>query len=180
MPRIASIIPPESKGKLTLSQGTKVLLDNGEYLQHVNKITLVAEPGQPWKAVIEVYPINQGKIDALINDVVVFKNDQANSRLVEIEKEIQQLQDEKLLIERERRSTATVLSIVGVAVGRHTTTAKMTNEDFVPLELGRNAIAKTVLLNDGNGRVPPRAIWMLHAHEAERSTQQLTDGDDNE
>lgn len=45
MPRIVSIIPPESKGTATLSTGTKVLLDNGEYLQHVNKITLVAEPG---------------------------------------------------------------------------------------------------------------------------------------
>lgn len=225
MPKVASIIPPESKGKLTLSQGTKVLLDNGEYLQHVNKITLVAEPGQPWKAVIEVHPINQGQIDALIKDVVVIKNDKANSRLTEIEKEIQQLQDEKLIIERVRCLTATGLSIagvadiplegtflvdkgervlkppkndtlteflknnpshsainspVGVAVGRHTTTAKMTNEDFVPLELGRNAIAKTVLLNDGNGRVPPRAIWMLHASETELSTQELTNGDDSE
>ncbi|MFX6544530.1 hypothetical protein ABTG40_19255, partial [Acinetobacter baumannii] len=57
----------------------------------------------------------QGQIDALIKDVVVIKNDQANSRLTEIEKEIQQLQDEKLIIERVRCLTATGLSIAGVA-----------------------------------------------------------------
>ncbi|WP_151859401.1 hypothetical protein [Acinetobacter nosocomialis] len=177
MPRVASIIPPESKGSLTLCNGTKVLLDNGEYLQHVNKITLVAEPGQPLKAVIEVHPTNQEQIDALLEDVEVIKRHKASSRLDEIEKEIQQLQDEKVLIERDRRSKVTGLSIagiadvplegtflvdkgervlkppkndtltdylknnhchskinspIGVAVGRHTTTAKMTNEDFVP------------------------------------------------
>lgn len=114
MPRVASIIPPESKGKLTLSQGTKVLLDNGEYLHCVNKITLVAEPSQPWKAIIEVYPTNQEQIDALIADIEVIKHSQANSRLDEIEKEIQQLQDERVLIERKRRSEVTGLSVFGV------------------------------------------------------------------
>ncbi|MDA3462723.1 hypothetical protein [Acinetobacter pittii] len=71
MPRITSIIPPESNGNVSFSNGTKVLLDNGEYLQHVNKITLVAEPGQPWKAIIEVHPTNQQQIDALLTDLKV-------------------------------------------------------------------------------------------------------------
>ncbi|MDC4952841.1 hypothetical protein OHW04_02220 [Acinetobacter baumannii] len=115
MPRIASIIPPESKGTATLSTGTKVLLDNGEYLQHVNKITLVAEPGQPWKAIIEVHPTNQEQIDALLTDLEVVKRDQEYSRLDEIEKEIQQLQDEKVLIERKRCPEVTGISIAGVA-----------------------------------------------------------------
>lgn len=101
MPRVASIIPPESKGSLTLCNGTKVLLDNGEYLQHVNKITLVAEPGQPWKAVIEVHPTNQEQIDALLNDLKVVKRIDASNRLYEIQEAIQQLQDEKAFLEHE-------------------------------------------------------------------------------
>lgn len=91
------------------------MLDNGEYLRHVHKITLVAEPESPWKAIIEVYPSNQEQINALLADVEVIKRDQEYNRLDEIEKEIQQLQDEKVLIERNRRSEVTGLSIAGVA-----------------------------------------------------------------
>lgn len=115
MPRIVSVVPPKDDYDITKAQGTKILLDNGEYLRHVHKITLVAEPDSPWKAIIEVYPQNQEQINALLTDIEVIKRDQANSRLNEIEKEIQQLQDEKVLIERARLSTVTGLSIAGVA-----------------------------------------------------------------
>lgn len=115
MPRIVSVIPPKDESNITKTQGTKILLDNGEYLRHVHKITLVAEPDSPWKAIIEVYPSNQEQINALLADVEVIKRDQEYSRLDEIEKEIQQLQDEKVLIERKRRPEVTGLSIAGVA-----------------------------------------------------------------
>ncbi|HHP4810588.1 TPA: hypothetical protein ACSBZ0_002950 [Acinetobacter baumannii] len=115
MPRIVSVIPPKDDSNITKTQGTKILLDNGEYLRHVHKITLVAEPESPWKAIIEVYPSNQEQINALLADIEVIKRDQEYSRLDEIEKEIQQLQDEKVIIERDRRSKVTGLSIAGVA-----------------------------------------------------------------
>ncbi|HHP8252892.1 TPA: hypothetical protein ACSIYJ_003514 [Acinetobacter baumannii] len=115
MPRIVSVIPPKDDSSITKAQGTKILLDNGEYLRHVHKITLVAEPESPWKAIIEVYPSNQEQINALLADVEVIKRDQEYSRLDEIKKEIQQLQDEKMLIERKHLSELTGLSIAGVA-----------------------------------------------------------------
>ncbi|MGQ1143207.1 hypothetical protein ACT4VO_12500 [Acinetobacter baumannii] len=115
MPRIVSVIPPKDASNITKAQGTKILLDNGEYLRHVHKITLVAEPESPWKAIIEVYPSNQEQINALLADVEVIKRDQECSRLDEIKKEIQQLQDEKMLIERKHLSELTGLSIAGVA-----------------------------------------------------------------
>lgn len=101
MPRIASIIPPVSKGKVTSTQGTKVLLDNGEYLEAVNKITLVAEVNQPWKAIIEVHPTNQEQIDALLFDLKVIKRNDAFNRLYEIQEAMQKLQDEKAFLEHQ-------------------------------------------------------------------------------
>ncbi len=103
MPRIVSIIPPKDGSNITKTQGTKILLDNGEYLRHVHKITLVAEPESPWKAIIEVYPQNQEQINALLTDIEVIKHDQANSRLDEIDKEIQQLQDENGLASQQQK-----------------------------------------------------------------------------
>lgn len=114
MPRVASIIPPDSKGNLTLCNGTKVLLDNGEYLQHVNKITLVAEPGQPWKAVIEVHPTNQEQINALLSDLKVTKRNDAFNRLYEIQEAMQKLQDEKAFLEHEYGSPKTGVWTDGV------------------------------------------------------------------
>ncbi|MDC5443918.1 hypothetical protein NRA37_06780 [Acinetobacter baumannii] len=114
MPRVASIIPPEGKGSARSCDGTKVLLDNGEYLQHVNKITLLAEPGQPWKAVIEVHPTNQEQIDALLADLEVVKRNDAFNRLHEIQKEMQHLQDEKLFLEHKYLSGVTGVSTDGV------------------------------------------------------------------
>ncbi|MFX9882597.1 hypothetical protein ABTP59_04660 [Acinetobacter baumannii] len=109
MPRIVSVIPPKDDSNITKAQGTKILLDNGEYLRCVHKITLVAEADSPWKAIIEVYPSNQEQINALLADVEVIKRDQEYNRLDEIEKEIQQLQDEKVLIERKHRPEVTGL-----------------------------------------------------------------------
>lgn len=114
MPRVASIIPPDSKGSLTLCNGTQVLLDNGEYLQHVNKITLVAEPGQPWKAIIEVHPTNQEQIDALLSDLKVTKRNDAFNRLYEIQEAMQKLQDEKAFLEHEYGSPKTGVWTDGV------------------------------------------------------------------
>lgn len=78
MTKVVSIVPPSMDGKnVTMCQGTKVLLDNGEYLQGVSKITLVAEVDKVWKAIIEVTPTNQGQIDAVLAELKVKKSSQA-------------------------------------------------------------------------------------------------------
>ncbi|EZI65674.1 hypothetical protein K021_1116 [Acinetobacter baumannii 25442_5] len=101
MPRIVSVIPPKDDSNITKAQGTKILLDNCEYLRCVHKITLVAEAESPWKAIIEVYPSNQEQIDAVLADLKVLKIGEAKSRLLEIQEEMQKLQDEKLFLEQE-------------------------------------------------------------------------------
>ncbi|MDC4870777.1 hypothetical protein OHW09_09895 [Acinetobacter baumannii] len=114
MPRIVSVIPPKDDSNITKAQGTKILLDNGEYLRHVHKITLVAEPESPWKAIIEVYPQNQEQIDALLSDLKVVKCYEASNRLAEIKEEMQKLQDEKLFLEYKYLSGVTGVSTDGV------------------------------------------------------------------
>ncbi|EMB5688809.1 hypothetical protein N0P26_000142 [Acinetobacter baumannii] len=114
MPRIVSVIPPKDDSNITKVQGTKILLDNGEYLRHVHKITLVAEPESPWKAIIEVYPSNQEQIDALLSDLKVVKCYEASNRLAEIKEEMQKLQDEKLFLEHKYLSGVTGVSTDGV------------------------------------------------------------------
>lgn len=74
MPRVVSVIPApnsSSKYKSQLVNGTKILLDDGTYLQGVTKVTLVAEYDNLWKAIIEVYPTNQQQIDAVISDLKI-------------------------------------------------------------------------------------------------------------
>ncbi|NDW62750.1 hypothetical protein [Acinetobacter baumannii] len=114
MPRIVSVVPPKDDSDITKAQGTKILLDNGEYLRHVHKITLVAEPDSPWKAIIEVYPQNQEQIDALLSDLKVVKCYEASNRLAEIKEEMQKLQDEKLFLEHKYLSGVTGVSTDGV------------------------------------------------------------------
>lgn len=77
MTRVVSIIPShkDSETGVHVVQGTKVLLDDGSYLQGINSITLKAEAGKPWVAVIEVYPINQKQIDALVEELKVIKHE---------------------------------------------------------------------------------------------------------
>ncbi|USU94149.1 hypothetical protein [Acinetobacter pittii] len=104
MVRIVSVIPPKDDSNITKAQGTKILLDNGEYLRCVHKITLVAEVEAPWKAIIEVYPQNQDQIDAVLADLKVLKIGEAKSRLIEIQEEMQKLQDEKAFLEHEHGS----------------------------------------------------------------------------
>lgn len=72
MPKVVSIIPSKNKRKhgVHTTQGTQVLLDNGEKLEGVHKVTLVAEVDKPWKAIIEVWPVNQVQIDALLEKVI--------------------------------------------------------------------------------------------------------------
>ncbi|MDC5216851.1 hypothetical protein OHW69_19550 [Acinetobacter baumannii] len=114
MPRIVSVVPPKDDSDITKARGTKILLDNGEYLRHVHKITLVAEPDSPWKAIIEVYPSNQEQIDALLSDLKVVKCYEASNRLAEIKEEMQKLQDEKLFLEHKYLSGVTGVSADGV------------------------------------------------------------------
>ncbi|AUX84873.1 hypothetical protein C3F34_01480 [Acinetobacter sp. ACNIH2] len=77
MARVVSIIPPLKEGNkhAHLAQGTKVLLDDGSYLEGVMSITLKAEVDQPWKAIIEVYPTNQKQIDALVEELKVVQHE---------------------------------------------------------------------------------------------------------
>jgi len=73
MAKVVSIIPPRKEviAGVHRANGTKVLLDDGSYLEGVKSITLKAEVGQPWKAIIEVYPTNQKQIDALVEELRV-------------------------------------------------------------------------------------------------------------
>ncbi|KQE79751.1 hypothetical protein APB90_17275 [Acinetobacter baumannii] len=114
MPRIVSVIPPKDESNITKAQGTKILLDNGEYLRCVHKITLVAEVDSPWKAIIEVYPQNQEQIDAVLADLEVVKRYEASNRLAEIKEEMQKLQDEKAFLEQEYGSPKTGVWTDGV------------------------------------------------------------------
>ncbi|WP_315075545.1 hypothetical protein [Acinetobacter guillouiae] len=82
MPRVVSVIPApnnNSKHQSHLVNGTKVLLDDGSYLQGVVKVTLVAEYDNLWKAVIEVYPTNQQQIDAVLSELQVVDSNEASA-----------------------------------------------------------------------------------------------------
>ncbi|KPZ25711.1 hypothetical protein NLO83_04310 [Pseudomonas tremae] len=56
--KVATIAPgPQSHpGSPHLAQGTKVILSDGSELTGVTRITLRAEAGDVWKAIIEVHP----------------------------------------------------------------------------------------------------------------------------
>ena len=73
MPKVLSIIPKlkESERGAHSAHGTQVLLDDGSRLEGVTKVTLVAEVGSVWKAIIEVNPINQLQIDAQLSELKV-------------------------------------------------------------------------------------------------------------
>lgn len=73
MSKVVSVIPPQKDDQASTSVlGTKVLLDNGDYLQGVTRVTLVADPANHlWKAIIEVHPINQQQVDALLSELIV-------------------------------------------------------------------------------------------------------------
>ncbi|MFW1826673.1 hypothetical protein [Acinetobacter sp. ULE_I092] len=82
MPRVVSVIPApnnNSKHQSQLVNGTKVLLDDGSYLQGVAKVTLVAEYDNLWKAIIEVYPANQQQIDAVLSELQVVDSNEAST-----------------------------------------------------------------------------------------------------
>ena len=73
MPKVVSVIPKikSDDGRFHQAQGTQVLLDDGSYLEGVTKIMLVAEVGKPWKAILEVIPINQEQINAVLDELQV-------------------------------------------------------------------------------------------------------------
>ncbi|WP_111891610.1 hypothetical protein [Acinetobacter sp. MB5] len=77
MAKVVSIVPTSkcTNTNAHAAQGTKVLLDDGSRLEHVHKVTLVAEKGAAWKAIIEVYPTNQQQIDAIIEDLKVVSSE---------------------------------------------------------------------------------------------------------
>lgn len=77
MPKVVSIIPSEKDDDsgAHLTRGTKILLDDGSYLQGVVKVVLVAESNDLWKAIIEVHPTNQQQIDAVIQDIKTIGSD---------------------------------------------------------------------------------------------------------
>ncbi|KPB75972.1 hypothetical protein BTW15_02530 [Pseudomonas syringae pv. tomato] len=56
--KVATIIPgPQSSASSAhLTQGTKVIMSDGSELAGVTRITLHAEAGDVWKAIIEVHP----------------------------------------------------------------------------------------------------------------------------
>jgi len=76
MTKVVSIIPPHKDGDTGPHkvQGTHVLLDDGSRLEGVQKVTLVAEVGDVWKAIIELRPVNQKQIDALIEEIKVIED----------------------------------------------------------------------------------------------------------
>lgn len=79
MTKIVSIIPTQNSkdGRYHVSQGTQVLLSDGSRLEGVSKVTLVAEVGEAWKAIIEVFPTNQDQINALLTELKVQGNEQS-------------------------------------------------------------------------------------------------------
>ncbi|MDD9319972.1 hypothetical protein M0O54_07515 [Acinetobacter lactucae] len=181
MPRVASIIPPDSKGSLTLSNGTQVLLDNGEYLQHVNKITLVAEPGQPWKAIIEVHPTNQEQIDALLSDLKVTKRNDAFNRLHEIQEAMQKLQDEKAFLEHEYGSPKTGVWTDGVDyVPKEGTWVLKDNETIIALSVENNGVLEKLheRLNGAKTEIPPATKKVKDIHGVVHSQPDLKGGQD--
>ncbi|HDI1568729.1 TPA: hypothetical protein PKR15_000273 [Acinetobacter baumannii] len=177
MPRVASIIPPESKGSLTLSRGTKVLLDNGEYLQYVNKITLVAEPDQPWKAVIEVHPTNQEQIDALLSDLKVSKRNDAFNRLHEIQEAMQKLQDEKLFLEHKYLS-----GVAGVKDVPKEETWLLHGHETVLTSQQNESLKEILNINSGLLKpIPPASEKVKDIHGVIHSRQDLKgEQDDSE
>lgn len=76
MPNVVSIIPKENnRDGIHIANGTQVLLSDGSKLDGVRKVTLVAEAGDVWKAVIEVFPTNQEQINALLEDIKTTSTD---------------------------------------------------------------------------------------------------------
>lgn len=77
MAKVVSIVPTQKTddGRYHATQGTQILLDDGTRLEGVHKVTLVAEAGNLWKAIIEVHPINQKQIDALLEDIKVINHE---------------------------------------------------------------------------------------------------------
>lgn len=69
MTKVVSIVPAQSNSDgCHRANGTRVLLSDGSELKGVAKVTLVAEVGELWKAIIEVHPTNQQQINALLQD----------------------------------------------------------------------------------------------------------------
>ncbi|MHA3078791.1 hypothetical protein [Acinetobacter sp. ANC 5502] len=82
MAKVVSVIPSHKDDDTNAhaAWGTKVLLDDGSRLEGVHKITLVAEAGEVWKAIIEVYPKNQKQIDALIEEIQVINHEATDTQ----------------------------------------------------------------------------------------------------
>ena len=72
MAKVVSVIPKPNKGnRAQIVNGTQILLSDGSHLEGVQKVTLVAEVDNFWKAIIEVVPTNQQQINAVLEDLKV-------------------------------------------------------------------------------------------------------------
>lgn len=81
MTKVVSVIPKEkdSDTGAHVVHGTQVLLSDGSRLEGVQKVTLAAEVGGVWKAIIEVNPVNQKQIDTVISELNVIETTAAKT-----------------------------------------------------------------------------------------------------
>lgn len=81
MVKVVSVVPKENdKDGVHICQGTQILLSDGNRLEGVHKVTLVAEADNVWRAIIEVFPKNQTQIDALLSDLKVLGHETATTK----------------------------------------------------------------------------------------------------
>lgn len=182
MVRIVSVIPPKDDSNITKAYGTKILLDNGEYLRCIHKITLVAEAESPWKAIIEVYPQNQEQIDAVLADLKVVKIGEAKSRLLEIQEEMQKLQDEKLFLEQEYDQSKSGVWTDGVDyVPKEGTWVLKDGETVIPLSVENNGVLEKLheRLNGAKTEIPPATKKVKDIHGVIHSQPDLKGGQDD-
>lgn len=108
MTKVVSIIPSKGGRSGTRVQGTKVLLDNGEYLRCVSKVTLIADMDHGlWKAVLEVFPTNQQQIDAVLLEMITAPNqDVICDRADQIQKDMNNLFGELVSLVGEEKAIA--------------------------------------------------------------------------
>lgn len=74
---IVIVQPPRSESGAVLARGTKVVTEDGHEITGVTKVTLIAEAGDVWRAVIECVPHLSGDLIASLPglDVVVSESE---------------------------------------------------------------------------------------------------------
>lgn len=85
MPKVVSIIPAdkETESGAHKVRGSKILLDDGSYLEGAHKVTLVADVQDGlWRAIIEVRPTKQSEISAQVNAINISLLDDRKAEIV--------------------------------------------------------------------------------------------------